>query len=351
MGSLHLESVLLLLILACHWSPPTSTSSTGMAGRVLAANGTPIEGLEVLNLEMATKTNPQGEFGLYYKRPDLHASFERDEIWYRRVYRPEDDGARVDITLPATQPLQVDCAGLACDLELRWDLGDGLQAQVRKRCDAGVQPAIPHAPAGSPEVLCRQKGTLVTDRAKRIEGHLTLQTPPRQVTFLIQPDGDVGRCTLTVDEQTLAFIDGGVQVELTGDAWVQVKCDERPGVPQHVGPAATEVTLQYASVGPTLQPPAGIELPHLRLSQRGQPWVLVAEADPEGVFALPPLPVGTYVVQLHSGTPAVVPPDLAATAPDVLIGELTSSGDFVFAVDLAVDLTDGILEPALKEAP
>ena len=46
-----------------------------------------------------------------------------------------------------------------------------------------------------------------------------------------------------------------------------------------------------------------------------------------------------------------MPLDLTPRPPAELQGELLASGAFVFALDLAADHTDGILEPALKEAP
>ena len=62
---MRLRLVCLCLMGCPYWADPTTTSTSGMAGRVQDSGGEPVEGLTVHNLESTTLTDSSGEFGLY----------------------------------------------------------------------------------------------------------------------------------------------------------------------------------------------------------------------------------------------------------------------------------------------
>lgn len=332
------------------WTPPSTTSTSGMAGVVHDAGGKPIQGLEVVNLESTTITDAEGGFGLYYKRPDLHVNFEVDGVWYRRVYREEDEGRRLVLDLPDTKPLDVDCSGLECELELRWDLGSGLSAKERMSCTADGHPSLAAAPVGEPTVKCTKGGKVLAERATYGDRRVVLQAPARPVTVDLDADAPSGRCTVQHGEMAYPIRDQ-LTIDVSGSTWLQATCDGRPAVPVPVGPGDTQVQLSWSDEGPTLVAPAGIELQKLQVQPVDGPWTLRTAASEAGSFKLPPLPAGKYRFQLFDGVPSPLPQELELQAPEGPTGQLTSTGTFVFGVELTQDLVDGVVEPLMKETP
>ncbi len=149
---------LLLFVAGCWWFPPSSTSTTGMAGRIVGPDGAPVEGLLVETVESSVRTDADGRFGLYYKRPDTHVHFIHQGTWFRRRYRPEDAGSVVELRLPATAPREVRCGPHACDVELIWAFSPGFTGKARTRCEPDATTTLRHAPIGEPTVICRDDG-------------------------------------------------------------------------------------------------------------------------------------------------------------------------------------------------
>lgn len=344
--------MLLLSLAGCWggwWGAPTQTDRSGMAGTIHAPGGAPLAGLEVNNLESSTVTGADGSFGLHYKRPDLYVHFTHAQVGYWRTYRDEDEGQALQIELPETRKLDLDCGGLTCRLDLKWELGEGLSAKVKQAC-AGDHHVI-HGPAGVPTATCRANGETVADAVRREGDRLVLLGPARSVRVDLDADGEPSLCRVEIGDSHADLVDGSATIEVRGGGWAQVVCDGRAALPVAIEPDATALAVSWSATGPALQPPPGVELEHLRLSRIDAPWHVELDVAEGGTFLLPPLPAGTYQLVLHEGEPVEVPTDLEPRAPDALVGRLLSSGAFVVALVLDQDRLDGVLEPSMKENP
>ena len=331
------------------WSPPGTTSEAGMVGVVTGAEGRPVVDLLVETVESTVRTDEAGGFGLYYKRPDTHVYFTYQDAWYRRVFREQDRGKTVQISLPRTRSLDVSCGDFDCALRLHWDLGPGMSARRTGRCKAGQTVALPGSPVGTPTVSCRPKVTEPElPLSLELEGdRLELLPPPRNVRVEVVSDELTGSCQVFVQGRQLIEEDGAYTGIAAGPATIQVACDGRAALPVLLGADASAVEVPWTAEGPVLRPPPGMELDRLRLSVDGG-WVLEHRAQPSGGFALPPLPPGSYTIQLYtsqaSPLPTTRPADLEV---GVVKGQLLPTGQYVAALQLERDLGDGVLEATL----
>jgi len=340
----------LLFLVGCPWwSPPDTTSEAGMVGVVTGSDGAPVVELLVETVESTVRTDDEGRFGLYYKPPDTHVYFTYEDAWYRRVFREQDRGKTVEIALPKTRSLDVACGGFDCALRLHWDLGPGMSARRTGRCKAGETLALPGSPMGTPTVSCRTKVTEPElPLSLQIDGdRLELLPPPRNIRVEVMSDEEPDSCQVYVQGRQLSEKEGGYIGITAGEAGVQVVCDGRAALPVSIGADANAVEVPWTAEGPVLRPPPGMELDRLRLSMEGG-WVLEHRAQPSGGFALPPLPPGSYTIQLYSNEasplPTTLPEDLEV---GVVKGQLLPTGQYAAALRLERDLGDGVLEAML----
>ena len=338
--------MVVLWMVGCWWGWPASTNTLGILGRVTDAEGHPVVGLKVENLESSETTNEQGVFGLYYTAPDLHVGFHYHGGFYRRSYRPEDEGTRVEIALPEAPPGELDCGHFTCRVQLTWDLGPGFTFRHTPRCGQGRRVALEGLPAGLPSVTCKGKVTEpdVPLTLVRDADTLRLLPPERTVAVTVERDGTSSECHVWTDrhEATLGE-DGRFLLPMAGAATVQATCDGRSAQPVMVGETATTAVLHWTSDGPSLQTPPGMELTRLQL--RATDWVLEARAGRDGVFSLPPLPPGRYGVQLYRDALAPVPVEpIPQLEPGVIQGRLLASGVFAGELLLSATMGAGVLE-------
>ncbi len=320
-----------------------------MRGVVLQPDGKPVVGLKVETVESSVRTDENGEFGLYYKPPDTHVYFDRENAWYRRAYKPADDGKQIEILLPPTRSLQVDCGGFTCRLTLDWEYDDGLLVRRRGACEAGDSVVLDGSPQGVPEVRCQAKVTEpdLPLSIRMSEDLLELLPPARDITVRVDGDADAEECAVFVDGiQLSARDDGRFTGSAAGDAVVQAVCRGRAATPEVLPADSDSLEIAWMDAGPTLRPPPGMELDRLQLVQAGG-WTLTLRAAPSGAFLLPVLPAGSYALQLtstdFSPVPVSKPADLE---PGVVSGQMLASGQYAAHLELERDLADGVLEAA-----
>ncbi|MEZ4322705.1 MAG: hypothetical protein R3F61_34880 [Myxococcota bacterium] len=334
------------------WSPPDATDTSGMSGRLVDASGAPVVDQLVETVESTVRTGPDGEFGLYYKPPDTHIHFTRDDTWFRRAYRPDDEGTVVEVRLPETRALDVDCGAFTCALQLTWELGPSFTARRNGRCEAGKTTTLPGSPEGEPTaVSCREKVTEpeLALSWRRVGNRLDLLPPLRDLVVKVVGDEGVPTCQVYVDDTQLASRDDGAFTGSGRDgAVVQAVCEGRAAIPVSVPPGAGEVEVGWMNEGPTLRPPPGMELDRLQLVQSGG-WTLLHRADRGGGFALPPLPAGSYTIQLYTSEPAEVPVDKpSGLEHGVVVGQLLPGGQYAAHLALEHDIGDGVLDATLN---
>ena len=126
-----------LLCVACHGS--SVTTSTHMVGRMVTHEGEPVAGQRVQTVEAETRTAADGLFDLSYKADAAYIHFIREGVWYRRMVAAEDMGRVVDVVLPSSRSIAMECPKNACPLEFSWALDGGwyaaMEASVsRARC-------------------------------------------------------------------------------------------------------------------------------------------------------------------------------------------------------------------------
>lgn len=321
-----------------------------MRGVVLRPDGKPVVGLKVETVESSVETDENGDFGLYYKPPDTHVYFDWENAWYRRAYQEGDAGKRIEILLPPTRSLQVDCGDFTCRLTLDWEYGDGLLARRRGRCEAGESVVLDGSPQGVPAVSCQAKVTEpdLPLSTRMGEDLLELLPPARDIAVRVDGDAEAADCVVYADRvQLKAREDGRFVGSAAGDATVQAVCNGRAAAPVALADPATELEVAWMDAGPTLRPPPGMELDRLQLVQSGG-WTLVLRATESGAFLLPVLPAGSYALQLtstdFSPIPVTRPDDLQ---PGVVAGQMLSSGQYAAHLVLERDASDGVLEAGI----
>lgn len=148
----------------CHGVDHTGRS--GMAGRLVDASGQPISGQRISSLEAEGVTQPDGSFSVAWKDPETAVFFEREGVHWQRAYRAEDEGKVVQIDLPETEVVSVECGTARCDSELRWQSATGLRARIRQACEPGAKFQV-NLPKGLVEVRCEVAGAAGAWRLQR----------------------------------------------------------------------------------------------------------------------------------------------------------------------------------------
>jgi len=291
----------LLLIMSCF--DPTNTGPSGMVGRLVEADGTPMDGIRVMSEEHAAFTDKQGHFAVQYKEPAQYVHFHHQGLWYRRQWQEELDKDRVLIRLPVTQDLQVDCKlGYECKTEFTWDLGQGLTATGEANCYPGISTALRRVPNSTPKVVCRSsRGTSSYPRVQVEGSTLRLLSPPSPIRVMVQGQQDrtPPNCTVSVDRKNADTVGGGTWMgEGNGRVTVSALCDGVPAVPKYVhAEEVGRVTLFWLGTGPTviLQPEMKSSKP-ITLRQDGPDggWTIGIQPGKNGEYRLPPLATGDY---------------------------------------------------------
>ena len=283
------------------WSPPEATSEAGMRGVVLQADGKPVVGLKVETVESSVRTDEAGDFGLYYKPPDTHVYFDWENAWYRRAYQAVDEGKRVEILLPPTRSLQVDCGTFDCRLTLDWEYGDGLLARRRGTCTAGESVVLDGSPQGVPAVKCQAKVTEpdLPLSVRMDDDLLELLPPARDIRVRVDGDASPRECVVYVaGVQLQAQDDGRFVGSASGDAAVQVVCNDRAARPEVLAAAASGASSATSADGPPEDDPSGSGTPVVLedVSGSGGSPVVSAPVPPRSVVEpsapgkLPPPP-------------------------------------------------------------
>lgn len=335
----------MVVLTGCWWFPPTETSRSGMAGRVVDAAGTPMAGLLVETVESTERTDEDGAFGLYYKRPDTHVHFIHDGIWYRRRYVAADDGTVVQLQVPRAQPLRLDCGQNACDVEVVWDLGSGFTGKGRTRCEPEAQPVIKGAPDLEPSKVTCREGTQQPEKIvpEYVTGRLTLGAGPRDLTVSLVLDGATpARCEVEIDGQHRPTTGPPVILSAAGKGLARAVCDDRAAWPVAYGDDDTEVEVAWTPSGPELRLPPGMEYAHLRLAWPDGSLDLRPTRD--GAFLLPPIPAGLYQVQLFEEVAPTATTGVEPVAREgVVVGSRLPSGAFVGVLEVATEVSEGTL--------
>jgi hypothetical protein len=126
-----------------------------MVGRMVTHDGAPVVGQRVQTVEAETRTAEDGHFDLSYKQDAAYIHLVRDGVWYRRMINTADLGSVVDVVLPKTRSIAMECPVMACPLEFSWELEGGWYAMMGGQCEPRSMRVYAGAPVGKPEVLCR----------------------------------------------------------------------------------------------------------------------------------------------------------------------------------------------------
>ena len=169
-----------LVGVACHGS--SVTTSSHMVGRMVTHDGEPVTGQRVQTVEAETRTAEDGLFDLSYKPDASYIHFVREGVWYRRMIEADDFGRVVDVVLPKTRSVALECPPVACPLEFSWELEGSWHAMMGGDCEPRAMRVYPSAPAGKPNVVCR------APRGSDLNPTLDVrETPVSWSVFEIQP--------------------------------------------------------------------------------------------------------------------------------------------------------------------
>lgn len=310
--------VAVALLVAC--GEPTETSSHALVGRVVDASGAPVVDQTVTSVEGRDVTDADGRFYVEWKPPSQHADWVRDGVWYSRGLRDDDLGAVVEVRLPATRAALLRCERAApCDLQLVWDLGQGLQAKVSATCPHGEVVALAFAPEGVPVARCAAAAGRPEEQAPLVPvtDGFVLQDAPQAVRVEIhaEPGGPPPTCAVHAGGKLgVPTDDGAYLVEVSGRVVINARCDDRPATPRIVtvtGP--TTVALEWSALGPDLDlgpwlPGGGpVVLEAQRIEEGESGWRVDVYPGADGLFHLPPLPAGTYRITAGASGPQMPP--------------------------------------------
>jgi hypothetical protein len=345
-----------LWMLGCHWTPHES-GPNGLVGRLLDPMGMPLAGVPVESLEARERTDEEGRFAVQYKPPDELVHFVWNGTWYKRVYRDEDAGKVVDVKLPPVRDAKLSCAlDQPCDLELGWDLGEGLTARVTTACTPGAEPVLlPSIPKGTPSLQCRgaegNRAAVLEDRGE------TMEILPPPVPVRVEIRAEEGRepsdCAVQIGRRAgVASGEGFWTAEATGTVTVSAVCEGRHAVPKTVRAGAGEVALDWSPTGPDVDlagMPLASDLYLVREGAGDDPgWMIRVPAGADGRFALPPLASGSYRVAVGDPGRLAVVSAPAEPAPAGVLqvlavtpGDGTSPGGLVGLLRLEEDLVEG----------
>ncbi len=297
-----------------------ATTGPGLAvGVVTTADGSRVEGLQVDTIEGRAFTDAGGRFEVHWKAPSQHVDWTFRGARYVRTFRPDDRGEVLAVRLPETQDTTLRCARVAtCDLQLRWDLGDGLVASARPACALGETVSLEGVPVGTPQAVCAARPGVPESPARLTamsSGYVLSDDPHRVRVELHALDGELpADCVVAVEGVRAPATEDGAWVrEVGGSALVQATCEGRPALPRRVEVTAPiTVALSWSPVGPDLDlapwlPPSATWTDQVDLSPAGDRGLaLPLPADARGVYPLPPLNAGTWV---FSAGEQVAPPE------------------------------------------
>lgn len=359
MGSVGRASVLIATSVSCWVAAGChsvgGTGAGGMEGRVVDADGHPVQGLKVETEEHGQRTDAEGRFAVHYKAPAQYVHFERGDAWYVRRWRGADDPTQVEIRVPATVDRELVClADQACAVEATWTLGEAFKASAKGVCEPGGRLRWSRVPANTPaELRCTAPGaaaplkvTIDTDQPL-----WRLRRAPVAVRITVRgPEGPAEGCRVVVGG-VMARPEGDVFVaEAAGVVEVQATCGGWPAVP--VLARVTEpTTLELEWTGRGTHLVGGeVERPLTLLAEptaeRPAGWKLTVPLDASGRYHLPPLDAGRYRVVVGPAA-ALVGEALQGewAAREVLIARPVADGEtaYVGAFELSADRADGPL--------
>lgn len=304
------------ILMACHGVSHTSLS--GMSGVVLDAEGYPVKGLQVASIEAEGVTDAEGRFQVAYKSDAPYVRWAHLGVWYRRHYRPEDQGRQVHVDLPAPRRVEVACPADPMQFEFSWTLGAGFDAYVHVTCEPGERVRVEGAPKGAPSVVARGRNGEETEVTLKEQGSTwTISTPPAPVVLdVVAPESGEVACQARTRERVLPRLDAGrFTVEISEPTWVHVTCGGRPTVPVRVDPADGVRRVLWSPEGPGL----AMSLPESEfgwLVAEEAGWTLPLRGGPENHIPLPALAKGTYRLMVAS-TPTLPAEALVAMAPEL----------------------------------
>jgi len=296
---------------------PPNTGPSRAVGVLLDPKGDPVAGQKMVTVESSDVTDAQGRFDAPWKAPSQHVDTTWRGARYLRARKAQDDGYVMTLKLPHTRDLTLRCERhAACDLQLRWELGDGLQAVAHPECPEGKEVVVQGVPAGTPTAWCASAPGAKPDQVPLgADGAaLVLEDDLAPVTVELRTEGTPpDDCQVWVgDTPATQAADGSWQRVAAGRVEVRALCGGRPATPRTVrvrGPQT--VALEWSRVGPEVDlgpwlsgwNPALNTLTLTRLGDDG--WATPLPPPDRAVFALPPLPAGDYT--LTAGTPSGPP--------------------------------------------
>lgn len=324
-----------------------------MVGHVRDAAGQPVRGLTVSTLETDDRTDDDGRFAVVYKDPDRYVHFTLGDTWFRRTFRPADEGTEVDLRLPALRDATLSCGAQTCDATLKWAIEVGLEARVAARCQPGVSIALRQIPQASPELACRGEGVQPTlvDRGRALALEPPLQ--PLRVELRALEGALPSDCRVEVGDVEARPAGPGFWVaEIAGRVTVAGRCGGRPARPATVAADVGSVTLEWSPQGPALDleevAPWGNRVEILAEDGEEPGWGLVLEPDSGGWVSLPPLSRGRVRVRIDGSTPAPGDvPDVVGRADVLVLTPMSTGESLVGVLEVAGDLLDGTVPIAM----
>lgn len=359
----------LLLLLGC-WEP-TSTNARGMVGTLVGPDGIPIDGQVVESLEGRAVTDALGTFKVAWKEPSTYIHFQREGLWFKRFWQPDQDTSLVTVALPELVQTRVWCEHVeVCKTELTWKRDDGLIVTARPTCDPDdhrPEPMWIPAGLGAPSGVC--KGETSKERspmATRLQGDQLRLTPPL-VPLRIELSASAAtqprRCEVFADGLPATTVaDGAYTIDVFGKIVISVTCDGIAAKPHAIivrKPATwqahwtrdtPEVDLQAAVPWAT----------SLRMHARegiGSGWFHSMEVGPNGTVKLPPLTPGLYVVGIGVSDEEIVavrPVDDLEPQVLHLVRRPAEEGDepsYIGILPVAVDSLEGQVPVNLTIVP
>ncbi len=292
------------LLIGC--PDPQQSGPRALVGHLYGPDGSPIAGQVIESIEARSVTDHEGRFSVRFKPPEQYVLLARDGVWYRRHFQEADAGRVVDLRLPETADVTLRCDLLdPCDMRLRWDLGEGLEAWVQEDCVPGRVVELASVPRDRPEGVCRGiPGEQPFE--VRVEEERWIALPePQPVRVELRAEGALPEgCTVRVGaERARPSGEGFWAAEAAGRTTVSATCEARPALPEVVEVLEeTSVTLEWSPLGPDLDlaPWApGVDPVHLLAEEGG--WRIALVQGDGGLFRLPPLPRDTYRLVVGDG--------------------------------------------------